>query len=161
VCLMGKRKKATPPTPTLYVVRRRPSERPYGSPFETKPPYGIVATFADRAEAEALHKQLEQEEAASGRWEPLWELLYTDGTEGLRELSDFDRGVFDDWLADHDIPDPDGIWEEASSTEDPVRAYFEALGPDKVRHLLAALHRFRYTEVIEVPLVVGDYTQEQ
>src|SRR5262245_44115230 len=141
---MGKRKKATPRVPMLYVVRRVPSERQYGNPFETKSPYGIVATFTDRAEAEALHKQMEQEEARSGRWEPLWELMYTEGTEGLRALSDFDEGVFDDWLADHDIPDPDGIWEEADSTDDPVRAYFEALGRDKVRHLLAALHRFRF-----------------
>jgi hypothetical protein len=144
----------------LYIVRRKQQTDRRMSPPHNEPPLPIEALFTDRRKANAHHRRREEEEAAKGEAWPLWELLYTEGADGLRALSDFEPGVFDDWLSDHDIPDPDTIWDNAGET-DPVGDYFEALGPAKVRQLYAALHQFRFFEVVEVPLIEGDYPPEQ
>jgi hypothetical protein len=149
---------------TLYVVRRKQHTGRHHDPGHNQPPFGIEATFTDRASAESYHQRREQEEETRADWSQLRDLMYSlwfDEEESIRSLSDFEPEVFDDWLTDHDIPDPDAIWEELDSSGDPVGDYFEALGPEKLRHLYAALHRFRFFEVLEVPLVVGDYPPER
>lgn len=145
----------------LYIVRRKQVTRQCMDPSEAPANFHIEATFAAHGEARAYHRRREEEEAERGNPTPLYELLYTEGGEGLRALSDFEPGVFDDWLSDHDIPDPETIWDEYGGEQDAVGAYLEALGPDKIRHLYAALHRFRFFEIVQVPLVIGDYPPER
>jgi hypothetical protein len=145
---------------TLYFVRRKtliPS-----SMSVTPPPVGvgIEGVFADRAEAEACMVRREQEEARRGDWSALFELLSYRGPDGLREESDFEPGVYDDWLADHDIPDPKTIWNRWQHTYDSLHGYLEKLSRNQIRALYAAMHRFRFFEIVEAPLVVGDYLAE-
>jgi hypothetical protein len=129
-------------------------------PVRSERPLGLEGAFASREEAMAFHSEMEKKAAARGNRGPLHEY----GTvEGLLTLSDFEEGVFRDWLIDHGIPDPEPFarkWRaEESST--PIAEWLEALTNEQLADLYAALHRFRFYEVVEVPFVPDHYPEEQ
>jgi hypothetical protein len=83
--------------------------------------------------------------------------------EGLLKLTDFEEGVFRDWLIDHGIPDPDVSARKWRPEEyyAPIAEWLEALTNEQLADLYAALHRFRFYEVVEVPFVPDHYPEEQ
>jgi len=115
---------------------------------------GLEGVFVSRAEADAFHADRERAAAEAG--DPRL-LFNVDELDGMVRYSDFDLSVFGDWLTDHGImtlPDP------AQRRWGWIR-WLMSLPREQVTALYAALHRFRFYEVVEVPLIVGDYRQEQ
>jgi hypothetical protein len=115
---------------------------------------GLEDVFASREEAEASQAELEQKAAESGDHAPLMDFGYL---EAMLEFSDFDLTVFGDWLTDHGImtlPDP-------AQYQRGWARWLASLTREQLADLYAALHRFRFYEVVEVPFIVGDYPRGQ
>src|SRR5262249_22822618 len=67
--------------------------------------------------------------------------------------SDFDPGVFRDWMADHNIPQPGSEVPPEEPYQDPWYFWLKSLSKQQVARLYEALHRFRFFEIIEIPCV--------
>jgi hypothetical protein len=145
----------------LFVVRVREEERYWqGRSLETDAPFRMEGIFATREQAEAFAAEREQKAATAGDPGPLLDLR---SLAELVSLSAFEPNVFRDWLVDHDIPDPE-TFKSTRRVQDystPVGEWLEALSPQQLADLYAALHHLRFYEILEVPFVFGDYTPEQ
>jgi hypothetical protein len=134
----------------LYVVRRKF----FGKGGGSGPPNTdgrMIGLFRTREQAEAFQREAEEETARSGDYEPLF---YEEGLEGLMRWSDFEPGVFRDWMSDHDIPDPATVvTKETEPYECPWYAWLKSLGKEQLARLYQAMHRFRFCEILEIPLV--------
>jgi hypothetical protein len=144
----------------LVRVRREPLDWDAPRPtLKTREPFGLSAAFATRAEAEAYQEEAERRAAASGDEGPLCNL---GSLADLMALSDFEPGVFRDWLTDHGIPEPETFLSTRRLQEmDHWREWLECLSAQQLADLYAALHRFRFYEIVEVPFVPDDYPQER
>ena len=130
----------------LFVVRHKTFGRGDGK----RPPNtdgGMIGVFTTRERAEARQAEAEVEAARSGDFMPLY---YEEGLEGLMAWSDFEPGVFRDWMSDHDIPDPDSVL-PVEEYECPWYKWLEGLGKERLARLYEATHRFRFYEVVEIP----------
>jgi hypothetical protein len=151
---------------TLWFVRVRKEERYFhGAPLRTKMPFGLTAAFASRAEAEAFQEQAEKQAAQAGDPGPL---LDAGSLESLMRVSDFEPGVFRDWMTDHDIPVPAKFVRTRRLREtdqwvetDDWLEWLQGLSVQQLADLYAALHRFRFYEIVEAPFVPGDYQEEE
>ena len=132
----------------LFVVRHKNFGRGGGS----SPPStdgGMIGVFTTRERAEARQAEAEAEAARSGDF---WPLYYEEGLEGLIAWSDFDPGVFRDWMSDHDIPDPESVDPPAGPRyQCPWYAWLKSLGKDRLAKLYEAMHRFRFCEILDIP----------
>src|SRR5689334_10067736 len=89
----------------LFVVR----EKFFGKGGGRNPPNTdgrMIGAFVTRQQAEARMAEAEIEAAHAGDFWPLYD---EDGLEALMAYSDFEPGVFRDWMADHDVPDPASV----------------------------------------------------
>src|SRR5262245_36670267 len=146
----------------LWVVRvRKDGERQWSAlPVRSDRPLGMEGAFASREEALAFQSELEKKAAAAGHRGPLHEYHCV---EGILKLTDFEPGVFRDWLIDHGITDPEPFarnWRREASSA-PITEWLEALTNEQLADLYAALHRFRFYELVEVPFVPDHYPEEQ
>src|SRR4051812_21871445 len=92
------------PQQSLWLVRVRKEGRYFhGGPLRSNQPFGLTAAFPTLAEAQAFQEQAERQAAHAGDPGPL---LAVGGLDALMQLSDFEPGVFRDWMTDHDIAVP-------------------------------------------------------
>src|SRR5262245_23886926 len=147
------------PTPKgLYIVRGIEKEQYWdGSPVKSDRPFRMEGIFPSREQAEAFQSEMESKAAASGDPGPL---LDVGGLEGLMALSAFEPGVFRDFLIDHGISDPD-TYESKRRVTSGGWDWLVEMSPEHLAALYAALHHFRFYEIVEVPFVFGDYLPEQ
>jgi hypothetical protein len=147
------------PASVVFMVRVKKDERYWlGRSVRTKAPFGMEGIFATREQALAFQAEQEKIAAESGDPAPLLDLE----VDGLYKLSAFEPEVFRDWLIDHEIPDPQTFasdWTETGPTF--LLDWLYSLTRQQMTDLYTALHHFRFYEVIEVPLVYGEYYQEQ
>jgi hypothetical protein len=144
----------------LYIVRGRVEDRYLNaSPVRSTAPFLMEGAFATREQAEAFRMELEARAAASGDPGPLMDF---GDLRDLMALSSFEPGIFRDYLNDHGIPDPETF---ASSRRvggpTPLNDWLSELSPKQLADLYAALHHFRFSEIVETPFVVGDYGEDQ
>jgi hypothetical protein len=132
----------------LFVVRHRQFGRSAGS----SPPNTdghMIGVFATREQAEVRLAEAEVEAARSGDF---WPIYYEENLDGLMAHSDFEPGVFRDWMADHDIPDPASVLPLVKRHECPWYVWLKGLGKEKLARLYEAMHHFRFCEIVEIPL---------
>jgi hypothetical protein len=135
--------------PELYVVRQRDHER-----YHRRPPFSegrMIAVFARREAAEAFLAEREETAKRSGDIGPL---RFLPRIGALWALTEFEPGVFQDWLEDAGIPEPPfDFWAEEHS---PWWDWLDALSSEQAVHLCRGLHNLCYYDLIRIALIEGE-----
>jgi hypothetical protein len=142
----------------LFVVRHKF----FGKGGGSKPPNTdgrMIGVFATRTQAEARVAEAEVEAAQAGDFWPLYPEEH--GLEALMKYSDFEPGVFRDWMADHEIPDPSSVVLPKGSYQDPWYVWLKGLSKQQLACLYEAMHRFRFFEIVEIPCIEDPLPESQ
>jgi hypothetical protein len=139
----------------LYIVKRKDDSQGVQGREEC----GLAAAFATREQAQAWRQECEEPLLRLGDREPL--LQRTNSLDDLLKLTAFDPPVFLDWLTDHGVPAPPEETTNPSLRRVRYERWLLSLGPQHLVDVYRALHHFHFLDIVEVPLVDGDYPPEQ